>query len=158
MAPVVSPRCPAPRTPDERPPRGSSACCGSASSRSRSWAALLGVGILWLHLTSDPLVDFHAYYEAAARLNAGEPLYQPDGDPNLPHFYFYPPLLAILLRPLALLPYDTAVLIWGAIVVAAFVATLFQLGVRRQRTWLALGILGGPDRVRPDPSARPRSS
>jgi hypothetical protein len=61
-----------------------------------------------LHLTTDPLVDVHAYYEAGARLNAGMPLYPPDQDVNGPHAYFYPPLFAILFRPLSLLPFDSA--------------------------------------------------
>ncbi len=40
--------------------------------------ALAGTYVFWLHVTTDPLVDVHAYYGAGARLNAGLPLYPPD--------------------------------------------------------------------------------
>ena len=38
--------------------------------------AMVGAYIFVLHLTTDPLADVHAYYEAGARLNAGQPLYE----------------------------------------------------------------------------------
>jgi hypothetical protein len=106
--------------------------------------ALAGIYLLWLHLTTDPLADVHAYYDAGARLNAGQPLYQPGADPDLAEFYRYPPLLAILFRPLALLPFDLAAGIWEVLVLAAFGVTLWRLGVRRPATWLAVGMLGIP--------------
>ncbi len=106
--------------------------------------ALAGLGSVAIHLTTDPLIDFHAYYHAAARLNAGQTLYLPEADPFYPDFYRYPPLLAIALRPLALLPYETAALVWGLFIVALALLTLVRLGVRRADTWLALGILGLP--------------
>lgn len=105
---------------------------------------LVGLSILILHLRNDPLVDIHAYYEAAQRLNAGIPLYAAAGDVNSPHYYFYPPLLAILFRPLALLPFEIAAAIWEGCMLAAFVATLWLLGARRRRTWIAVGVLAGP--------------
>jgi hypothetical protein len=41
---------------------------------------LLGVETVVLHLAMDPFADVHAYYDAGARLNAGQPLYaQPAG-------------------------------------------------------------------------------
>lgn len=106
--------------------------------------ALAGLGSVAIHLTTDPLIDFHAYYHAAARLNAGQTLYLPEANPFYPDFYRYPPLLAIVLRPLALLPYETAALIWGLFIVVLAALTLVRLGVRRADTWLALGILGLP--------------
>ncbi len=105
---------------------------------------IAGIQTLWLHLTMDPLADVRAYYDAGARLNAGLPLYPTDADPNAPDFYRYPPLLAIAFRPLALLPYSTAALIWAAIVIASVVATLWWLGVRRRETWIAAGLLASP--------------
>src|SRR4029079_15195082 len=63
---------------------------------------LLGIEVLILHLTTDPLADVHAYYDAGARLNAGLPLYEQTADPNSNYYYFSPPLLAIVFRPLAL--------------------------------------------------------
>jgi alpha-1,2-mannosyltransferase len=104
--------------------------------------ALAGAYMLWLHLMTDPLIDVRAYYEAGARLNVGQPLYPLGADPDLAQFYRYPPLLAILFRPLALLPFDVAAGIWEALVLAAFGLTLWRLGIRRPATWLAVGILG----------------
>jgi len=105
---------------------------------------LVGIEILIHHLSTDPLVDVHAYYEAAQRLNNGQPLYAASGDVNSPHYYFYPPLLAILFRPLALLPFEAAAAIWEAITLASFGLTLWLLGLRRRRTWIAVAILLGP--------------
>jgi hypothetical protein len=106
--------------------------------------ALAGVGVLWIHLAGDPLADVRAYYDAGARLNAGLPLYPADQDVTGPTAYFYPPLFAILFRPLAVLPYEVAAAIWECIVLAAFVATLWLLGIRRRETWIAVGVLGLP--------------
>ncbi len=104
---------------------------------------LAGVGVLWLHLVGDPLADVRAYYDAARRLNEGAPLYPPGADTNAAEFYRYPPLLAIVLRPFALLPYPTFALLWEIGIVAALVATLRRVGLG-SRTWLALGLLGIP--------------
>lgn len=106
--------------------------------------ALLGLATFWRHVTTDPLADVRAYYDAAARLNAGQPLYPPGADTNLADFYRYPPLLAIALRPFAVLPFEAFALLWEALVVATFVGTLWLLGVRRRQTWLAVGVLGLP--------------
>jgi Glycosyltransferase family 87 len=106
--------------------------------------ALAGAYLFWLHVTTDPLADVRAYYNAGTRLNAGLPLYPPEADPDLAQFYRYPPLLAILFRPFALLPYEAAASIWEGLVLAAFVTTLWCLGFRRPTTWLAVGMLGIP--------------
>jgi len=105
---------------------------------------LAGLSTLWLHLTSDPLADVRAYYDAGARLNAGLPLYPADADTNLADFYRYPPLLAIAFRPLALLPYEAAAAIWMVVVLGTFAATLWWIGARRRETWIAVGVLGLP--------------
>jgi len=99
--------------------------------------------MLWFHLTTDPLADVRAYYDAAGRLNAGRPLYAAAGDATTPTYYFYPPLLAILMRPFAGLPFHVFAVGWEAVVVASFVALLRRLGAGRT-TWVALGILGMP--------------
>jgi len=106
--------------------------------------ALAGLGVAWMHVLGDPLADAHAYYEAASRLNAGLPLYPPGIDPNSNHIFLYPPMLAILLRPLALLPYEVFALFWELIVIGCLVALVRYLGVRRRSTWIAIGILGVP--------------
>jgi hypothetical protein len=105
---------------------------------------LAGLDTLVLHLSLDPLADVHAYYDAGARLNAGAPLYPSTADPNAPEFYRYPPLLAILFRPLALLPFPAAAAAWEALVLAAFLLTLRRLGVGRPSTWIGLSLLAFP--------------
>jgi glycosyl transferase family 87 len=105
--------------------------------------AILGAITLWYHLSTDPLADIHAYYDAAARLNAGQPLYPPTADPNLNTFYRYPPLLAIVLRPFALLPYGAFVWLWEGAILGAFVWTLRRIGLGL-RTYIVLGWLGVP--------------
>lgn len=104
---------------------------------------LIGLGALRLHLVTDPLADVRAYYDAGARLNAGLPLYEQSATTDDPAFYRYPPLLAILFRPLALLPFETAALVWEAILVAATIVTLVGLRPRRVAV-LAAGMLAMP--------------
>jgi len=106
--------------------------------------AMAGAYVFWLHLTTDPLNDVQAYYWAGARLNAGLPLYPPDQSVATPLGYPYPPLLAILFRPLALLPFAAAAAIWEVVVIASLVGTVWLMGFRRRETWLALGILALP--------------
>jgi hypothetical protein len=96
---------------------------------------LLGAAEFWLHITSDPLTDFRVYYDAAARLNSGLPLYPPGAR-------IYPPLFEMALRPLALLPYELAAAIWVAIILGAFGLTLRRIGIRRPATWYTVGLLG----------------
>src|SRR4051812_33615688 len=104
---------------------------------------LIGVNNAVLHVTTDPLADVRAYYDAGARLNAGLPLYVQSVDTNDAGFYRYPPLLAIAFRPLALLPWPLATAIWETFLVGAFALTIRRLGWRPP-TWLALGMLAMP--------------
>jgi hypothetical protein len=93
-----------------------------------------GIRMFWFHITYDPFTDIHVYYDAAARLNAGLPLYPPGAR-------IYPPLFSILFRPLALLPFELAAAIWEGILLAAFGLTLWRLGIRRPVTWWAVVVL-----------------
>ena len=106
---------------------------------------LLGIETTILHVLMDPLTDVHAYYDAGARLNAGLPLYAGQADTNASEFYRYPPLLAIAFRPLALLPFTLAALIWEAVLLVATYLTLRRLGLRESvvlvACWLALPIM-----------------
>ena len=104
---------------------------------------LLGLGVLGHHLTTDPLADARAYYDAARRLNEGLPLYAAVYDPAIPTYYFYPPMLAILLRPFANLSYPMFAIGWELVVVASFLLLLRRLGADR-RTFVAVGLLGIP--------------
>ncbi len=104
---------------------------------------LAGLAELAMHLASDPLADVHAYYDAGARLNAGAPLYPATANPDVADFYRYPPLTAIVFRPLALLPFPLAAGLWEAVILAAFALTLWQVGIR-PRLLLVLGLLALP--------------
>ena len=121
--------------------------------RRRVWYVVVGSAVLGLvigldtlrvHLQLDPLADVHAYYDAGARLNAGLPLYEQASTTNDADFYRYPPLLAIVFRPLALLPFETAALIWEAFLIALFVGTIIRLDWRDRWTWIVLGWLAAP--------------
>lgn len=105
---------------------------------------LIGLSTLVLHLKLDPFADVHAYYDAGARLNAGQPLYDQPAGTDDADFYRYPPLLAIVFRPLALLPFETAAWIWEALLLALFAATVVRMGLRNRWTWLTLGWLAAP--------------
>jgi hypothetical protein len=106
---------------------------------------ILGIETTILHLATDPLADVRAYYDAGARLNAGLPLYVQAAGVNDPAFYRYPPLLAIAFRPLALLPYHVAAIIWESVVIGATILTFKRLGIREPvllvGAWLALPIM-----------------
>ncbi len=104
---------------------------------------LIGLGALRLHLATDPLADVHAYYDAGARLNAGLPLYTQTATTNDPGFYRYPPLLAILFRPLALLPFAAAAATWMIVLGLATLLTLWRLS-RGLPLLLATGMLAMP--------------
>lgn len=106
--------------------------------------ALAGAAVAWMHVLNDPLADAHAYFQASERLNAGQALYPAGMDPNGNEIYLYPPLLAVLLRPLALLGFPVFAAAWEAVVILSLVALLRLLGVRRKNTWLAVGLLGIP--------------
>jgi len=105
---------------------------------------IAGVLVMWMHVVNDPLADAHAYYEAAARLNAGQALYPAGADPNGNHIYLYPPLLAIVMRPFALLGFPVFAAVWEGVVLLSFALLVRYLGARRRRTWIAMGLLGIP--------------
>jgi hypothetical protein len=105
---------------------------------------LLGIETVVLHLTTDPLADVHAYYDAGARLNAGLPLYEQPSTTNDADFYRYPPLLAIAFRPLAMLSFEAAAAIWMAFLFVCLGATIVRLGARRRSTWIVMGMLALP--------------
>jgi hypothetical protein len=119
--------------------------------RRRSWIILVAIwgifsGLITLivHATFDPGGDIWSYYNAGARLNAHLPLYLPIEQGPAAAFYHQPPLLAILWRPLSLLPFPVAASLWEFVLVAAMLGTLWLLGLRRPRVWVAIAILAAP--------------
>ncbi|MEO8468556.1 MAG: glycosyltransferase 87 family protein [Chloroflexota bacterium] len=62
--------------------------------------------------------DEHAYWAAAQRLVAGEPLYDPNAPANQPFAYWYPPVLAQLLAPFTLfVPAPVFTIAWTILLV-----------------------------------------
>ena len=94
--------------------------------------ALLAVIVAfeWTHLN-----DEYAYWQAGARLWAGQPLYDPSAAPNTPYAYWYPPPLAQLIAPLtAVLSAEVFAIAWTALLLAC----LWWLGGRNVLVALAL--------------------
>ena len=88
------------------------------------------VAFEWSHLN-----DEYAYWQAGARLWAGQPLYDAAAAPNTPYAYWYPPPLAQVMAPLtALLSADVFAVVWTALLLAC----LWWLGGRNVLVALAL--------------------
>lgn len=129
------------------PPAG-----GRGASRPRLELALVFVlGLLLLPglalaardlIPIPPQVDFTTYYLAARALAAGQSPYDQavlnrlaaEGGGLDVVAYIYPPVFAVLLRPLAMLPHPTAAAVWFWLNLAWLVA-----GVALVARWLALG-------------------
>jgi alpha-1,2-mannosyltransferase len=119
------------------------------SSRRLVWSA--GVVVAVLALGAAVVVasalpagyDFRAYWLAGQHLLSGTPLYPgPDTILGLPDEFRYPPIVAVLFVPFALLPYSVALAVWIALQVATAVAVGIAL-IRRLpplwRPWAAAG-------------------
>jgi hypothetical protein len=79
--------------------------------------------------------DERAYWLAAERLAAGQPLYDPNAAPNTPYAYWYPPPLAQVLVPLTrVLDADAFSALWTAMLLGC----LWFLSGRRFLVALAL--------------------
>ncbi|MCC7372794.1 MAG: DUF2029 domain-containing protein [Chloroflexi bacterium] len=114
--------------------------------------ALAGLVFLvtFVRSLSGPAVDFDAYYEGGLAVRAGERPYAlalrvaasgyAMGAPNTPDgnasAYVYPPLLALVVAPLTLLPIERATAVWSA---------LLHLGVLAA-AWLLADLFGPRDR------------
>ena len=84
----------------------------------------------WQHFN-----DEHAYWLAASRLAAGQPLYDPSAAPNTPFAYWYPPPLAQVLAPFTgLVSADVFSLAWTVLLLGC----LWWVGGRSPLVALAL--------------------
>jgi hypothetical protein len=109
---------------------------------------LLALTARWLWLTweidhgrPDRMTDFANYYLASRILLAGGDIYQISlkywysigknlGISSRIVVYLYSPLLALLMIPVAVLPYMVAVLIWGVVTIGAFVGAAWMFAWR----------------------------
>lgn len=109
-------------------------------------ACIVAVGIVLLIFTlrSIGFEDIDAYWNAAMRLRAGEPLYPPLADPaNAQYYadtYTYSPWFAFAWVPLTLLPRPVASVLWEAILLGA--AGYLAWRLVQQRAWLAIAFFG----------------
>ena len=100
-------------------------------------AATIGFALLaviaiyeWTHLN-----DEYAYWQAGARLWAGQPLYDPGAAPNTPYAYWYPPPLAQVMAPLtSVVSAEAFAVAWTALLLGC----LWWLGGRNVLVALAL--------------------
>lgn len=82
--------------------------------------------------------DVNAYWDAALRLRAGEPLYAAGPGDTISH-YRYAPWFAYFWVPLTFLPRSLVELLWGIPVTAAGAILLWHLG---RRGWAGMALAG----------------
>jgi alpha-1,2-mannosyltransferase len=100
------------------------------------------VVLLFVSAIEDDAVafDFRVFYEAAEAVLDGESPYQDPDDESaaVARGYVYPPITALALTPLTLLPVEVAGLLVMALLVGAALAVPYVLGVR---DWRCYGLL-----------------
>lgn len=114
---------------------------GIRAARLVAIALIVGVGVAQLVFTVSDwhLRDMGAYWEAALRLRAGDPLYPALADAEASEVYRYAPWFAWLWVPLTLLPRPVVDVLWSILLLAASAAALEPL-VRR-RAWLLVALM-----------------
>ena len=97
----------------------------------------LAIALIAFALSDWTLSDAEAYWNAAMRLRAGEPLYPAVDDVNASTVYRYAPWFAFAAIPLTYLPVQAAGALWSVALVAASCIAVVPL-VRARRLALAL--------------------
>jgi len=107
-------------------------------ARTVALAVIIGVGIfnLYIALTGWTLSDASAYWEAALRLRAGQPLYPTLTSPEGSDIYRYAPWFAWLTVPWTFLPTWVAGTLWSIVLLVASGAALLPL--LQRRAWLLM--------------------
>lgn len=107
-------------------------------SRLLATAVVLGVGLSLLYWAASDwkMTDAAAYWQAAERLRAGQPLYPAFADVEASEVYRYAPWFAWLAVPFTYLPVQVAGALWSAILVAA--STIAVIPLARDRQWLGV--------------------
>lgn len=102
-----------------------------------------GVGNVIWSATAWEIPDIGAYWEAALRLRAGEPLYPPVGDVNASEVYRYAPWFAFAWIPLTYLPRWLVDAAWSLALIAASVAVVLPVVALRSRAAVAFAAIFG---------------
>jgi hypothetical protein len=106
--------------------------------------AIVGGLVVWSGVMAGTLgYDFLAYHQAANRVLAGQPLY----DPSIQQtggfgLFYYPPPFVLAILPLALFAAGTAAWIWLALSVGALVGGIALMPVAPWIRWLTLLLAG----------------
>jgi hypothetical protein len=103
-------------------------------------AVIIGIGIFNLYeaVIGWHLSDAAAYWDAALRLRAGQPLYPPVAIPEASEVYRYSPWFAWAAIPFTFLPIQLAGVLWSVILLAASAWALQPL--IRTRAWLLVAL------------------
>jgi hypothetical protein len=104
---------------------------------------LFGVGLALHSFANWEPADVSAYWDAAERMRAGQPLYAPAADINAADVYRYAPWFAAAWIPLTLLPRDVVELAWSCVLVAASLAVAVPLMTIGTRAGVASGAILG---------------
>jgi len=111
-------------------------------ARTVALAVILGLGIVNLYwaISAWTLSDAQAYWDAALRLRAGEPLYPALADVDASAVYRYAPWFAWLAVPWTYLPGWLAGGLWSGVLLVASGMALVPLV--RARAWVAIAFFG----------------
>lgn len=132
---------------------GGPAGAGLGAALERTWRVLLPVlallvflggvaGIAW-SAGSTLGYDYQAYVQAAARLLAGQPLYDPSVDVAGPFaIYLYPPPFALAMVPFTWLPTGTGPAAWTVLLAGAHALGISLMPVRPSVRWWTLLLSG----------------
>lgn len=96
----------------------------------------LGIGNLYWAITGWSQTDAEAYWQAALRLRAGDPLYPMVSDVEASDIYRYAPWFAYAAVPFTFLPTQLAGGLWSVVLVAA--SCLAVLPLVQRRAWLQI--------------------
>lgn len=106
--------------------------------------AIVAGGSLWAAAQQGTLgFDFLAYHQAANRVLAGQPLYDPSTQATGGFgLFYYPPPFILAVLPLSPLDPAVATWLWAGLSLAALVGGIALMPVSRDVRWLTL-LLGG---------------
>jgi alpha-1,2-mannosyltransferase len=100
----------------------------------------VGLALFAVTLSGYGLFDFRVFWDAGHHLLAGERIYPTRAALDLDaHTYFvYPPIVAALFVPFSLIPFAVAGALYTLLAVGATAATIWILGVRDIRCYIAV--------------------